>query len=109
MEGRDGHHRGAIVKTTSRDGQTIQLRRPIQLLYPLELEVTSDDKEVSADTPGSSNVVNPSEDTPVSDNSKDTLQQVTDTHVDIQRRPRRAAAQRGEDQRKACMLELEED
>ena len=86
----------------------MQLHRPIQLLYPLELEVTSDDKEASADTSGSSNVVNPSEVTTVSDNSRDTPQQATDTHVDIQRQPRRAAAQRGEDQRKACMIELED-
>ena len=66
-------------------------------------------KRQLADTSGSSNVVHPGEDTSVSDNSRDTSQQVTDTHVDIQRRPRRAAAQRGEDQRKACILELEED
>ena len=37
LKGRDGHCRAAIVKTTASDGQSVLLRRPIQLLYPLEL------------------------------------------------------------------------
>lgn len=34
---RDGKTRGAVVKVPDRNGQTITLRRPLQLLYPLEL------------------------------------------------------------------------
>ena len=37
LKGQDGHCRAATVKTTASDGQPVLLRRPIQLLYPLEL------------------------------------------------------------------------
>ena len=35
--GRDGHTRAAVVKTTANDGRSVLLRRPVQLLYPMEL------------------------------------------------------------------------
>ncbi len=37
ITGRDGKTRGAVVKVPYRSGRTITLRRPLQLLYPLEL------------------------------------------------------------------------
>ena len=47
MKSRDRQISGPILKTTSSDGQTIHLNRPIQHLYPLEVQAQSD---VSADT-----------------------------------------------------------
>lgn len=37
MRGRDGQTRAAVVMVASRDRQHLLLKRPIQLLYPLEL------------------------------------------------------------------------
>ena len=41
MRGRDGQTRAAIVKVASRDRQHSILKRPIQLLYPLEIQYES--------------------------------------------------------------------
>ena len=38
MKGRDGFIRGATVKIGNKDGQKVLLNRPIQLLYPLEVQ-----------------------------------------------------------------------
>ena len=38
MRGRDGQTRAAIVKVASHDRQHLILKRPIQLLYPLEIQ-----------------------------------------------------------------------
>ena len=37
MEGRDGQTRAAVVKVASRDQQHMILKKPVQLLYPLEI------------------------------------------------------------------------
>ena len=37
MSGRDGLTRAAVVKVATRDRQHLVLKRPVQLLYPLEL------------------------------------------------------------------------
>ena len=41
MKGQDGLTRAAVVKIASRDRQHSVLRRPIQLLYPLEIHCES--------------------------------------------------------------------
>ena len=56
IKGRDGQIRGAEVKVVKRDRQQDLLRRPIQLLYPLEVcilnppDATTDPEISSADT-----------------------------------------------------------
>ena len=37
LNGRDGHPRAALVRVATRDRQHVLLRRPLQLLYPLEI------------------------------------------------------------------------
>ena len=61
LESRDGCYRAAIVKTRTSDGRLEQLRRPIQLLYPLELKSPSDSSEMTAANDTSSEIVSPSE------------------------------------------------
>ena len=41
ITGRDGRVRAAIITVPSRDGQTSTYQRPIQLLYPVEMDVTT--------------------------------------------------------------------
>ena len=49
IQGSDSHVRGAIIKLPGKGNQTKLLRRPLQCLYPLELDyVGCDDKERSA-------------------------------------------------------------
>ena len=43
ITGRDGRHRGAVIRVPTKDGRTTILRRPLQLLYPLEIK--SEDPE----------------------------------------------------------------
>ena len=40
LNGRDGRPRAALVRLSSRDRQHIFLKRPLQLLYPLEIRTT---------------------------------------------------------------------
>ena len=37
LTGKDGHHRGAVLKVAARGGRAATLQRPLQLLYPLEI------------------------------------------------------------------------
>ena len=49
IQGSDGHVRAAIIKLPGKGNQTKLIRRPLQCLYPLELDyVGCDDKERSA-------------------------------------------------------------
>ena len=54
--GRDGHCRGATVRTVTRDRQQVLLRCTIQLLYPLELK-SPDDNKTSVDESSESEVM----------------------------------------------------
>ena len=62
-KGRDGHYKAGVVRTTNLDGQPELLRRPIQLLYPLESKNPSDSHELksSAEKVSDSDIVSPSE------------------------------------------------
>ena len=104
MRGADGHIRGATVKTTTSDGRSILLNRPIQLLYPLEVqdqEPIADEgpnKEDPDDVPdGTSEVPTP----PDKESEPDMRKPA--------RRSQRVAAQRADARRKACVFELEDD
>ena len=49
IQGSDGHVRGAVIRLPGRGNQTKLLRRPLQCLYPLELDhVSCDNKEEGA-------------------------------------------------------------
>ena len=53
MKGQDGHIRGATVKMADSDGRNILLNRPVQLLYPLEVQdqnPTSDKDKIEAES-----------------------------------------------------------
>ena len=103
MKGRDGRIRGVTVKMANKDGKQSLLNRPIQLLYPLEVkchETTSEEGEVtqnSNDQRHDSQVPSPS--------NSDSDKNAGGTPQPI--RPRRAAAQRADERRNACMFELE--
>ena len=105
LEGCDGHYRAAIMKTT-RDGRLEQLHRPIQLLYPLELKSPSDSSETTAANETSSEKVNRSEEFPT---DKDAEEKGTGTLSQPRRQSRRVAAQQGNERRKVCMFELNDD
>ena len=47
--GRDGLHRGAVLRVAARGEQATTLRRPLQLLYPLEINCSSDRDDQAAD------------------------------------------------------------
>ena len=105
MKGRDGQIRGATVKTTSSDGRTTHLNRPIQRLYPLEVQAQSD---ASADTSTLESDASRQTDTstPVRDF---TGPRDVETSPDRDgRRSRRAAALQADDRRRACDIQLTE-
>ena len=41
LTGKDGHHRGAVLKVAARVGQATTLQKPLHLLYPLEIHNSS--------------------------------------------------------------------
>lgn len=88
MSGRDGLTRAATVKVVSRDRQQSMLRRPIQLLYPLEIHCES------VDTSPTEPTLDPK--TPKSQ-----------PELSKQARPRRAAAKRADEMRREWIAELE--
>lgn len=90
MEGRDGLIRGAVVRVACRDKQHLYLRRPIQLLYPLEVH-----SQQSYSTPEPQGL--PDEITP----------EVGDVNEQV--RPRRAASRKADETMKGWIADLEED
>jgi len=95
IKGRDGLIRGAVVKLTNKEGREILLNRPVQLLYPLEVQKTGSDENVN--NPG----------VPIND-SKEVPNPSAELSVSKTPRPtRRAAAQRADASMKACMFELD--
>ena len=97
IAGRDGRTRGAVVKVASRNRQHSLLRRPVQLLYPLE--VRSPHAAQVSNEPGPE-AMSQEDSFPT-----DTLQDPPDREP--RRRSQRSAARQANDRRKACMLELE--
>ncbi len=90
--GRDGHTRGAVLRLSTKGGRTTMLQRPIQRLYPLEINCHKRDSE--GGEMGTA-------DTGRSEDSADVIKS--------RRPPRRAAALRASDRIKACALELTHD
>lgn len=96
--GKDGRVRGAVLKLPAKDGQTTLLRRPLQLLYPLEINC-----QVGEQTSAK-------EDSNSADEGE--LEQ-TDEEAPSERatcrRSQRTAARQANNQLKACLFELKEN
>ena len=113
LKSRDGYCRGVIVKTIARIGQLELLRRPIQLLYPLELFGSLENhitpaENVESEDFGQDPTVNNS-DRQVADSSPENLADEANNSSNHRNRARHVAAQRGDEQKKACMIQLQED
>lgn len=89
MKGRDGIIRGAVVKFVCRGRQHLHLRRPIQLLYPLEVHAQQSDS-----TPESQGLPD------------EVMAEVSDVTERV--RPKRAASRKAEEIRKSWIVELED-
>ena len=94
MRGRDGQTRAAIVKVASRDRQHSILKRPIQLLYPLEIQYES------TETSRTKTTLDPES----NESSPDHIATLTE-----QIRPKRAAAKKADTVRREWIAELEKD
>ena len=109
MKGRDGFIRGATVKIGNKDGQKVLLNRPIQLLYPLEVQ----SQEPVSEEPNSPEATHEPEDVHdspgPSTSTCDDKQETEPATGDAPRRSSRAAAQRANANRMACMFELEDN
>ena len=107
MKGRDGQVRGATVRMANRDRQQVLLHRPIQLLYPLEVECVDDEQTVHSGTEDPEDSAGGIQKPPLADESTDGDGN-TNNQPETQRRSRRAAAQQADERRKACMFQLED-
>ena len=107
IEGRDGQIRGATIKMAKRDRQQDLLRRPIQLLYPLELccpnppEIGTEGLEESPE-----NVSPPGIGSTEGDENTENLH--SEVPQEFRRRSRRSTARRADERRKACMHQLQD-
>ena len=108
LEGCNGHY-SAIVKTMTSDGKPELLRRPIQRLYPLEVEGTKDSNETAAVNARSPEVASPSEKPPTDNLGEDRSSEGAVTTTAPHGQLRHIAAQQGEEGRKANVVELDED
>ena len=90
MKGRDNLVRGATVKIGTKDGRKLLLNRPIQLLYPLEVQSQEPDSEVSysvetesevdpGEIPESDDTETPAPDEPADDPSEPALREAPPT------------------------------
>ncbi len=98
--GKDGRVRGAVLKLPAKDGQTTLLRRPLQLLYPLEINCQIGEQNSMAEDTNSANEeeVEPEQ----------TDEEIPSEYV-ASRRSQRAAARQANDRLKACLVELNEN
>lgn len=98
IRGRDGEVRGAVVKMAKRHAQQEVLRRPIQLLYPLEvsqpMSATEDETAINKDNPPEVTTL-PEEDTSIESEG-------------LKGRSQRITARETDDRRRACMHQLED-
>ena len=99
LTGHDGLPRGALVRVASRDRQYILLKRPLQLLYPLEIREAEMLKVMSEDTSVFCH------DGPISDPVDESD---VSTSEEPERRSVRAAAKRANEERKIWIQELQD-
>ena len=96
--GKDGRVRGAVLKLSTKNGQTTLLRRPLQLLYPLEIDCHIDDLTGVANDMTSAVEWEPEQ------TDKEVPKEGT-----TRRRSQRVAARQANDRLKACLVELKEN
>ena len=101
LPGRDGQIRGAVVRIGARGEHSTLVRRPVQLLYPLEVrDAPRDDPSVPTDQ-----VATPEE-------AGSTNQVIVETPAQqghTMRRSKRIAANRSDDRRRALLLQAEDN
>ena len=100
IAGKDGRIRGAVVKVASQNRQHSLLRRPVQLLYPLEV-CSPHAAQVNSEPSNPGPETRSELDSYATDTVPDSPDQGT------RRRSQRDAAKQADDRRKACMIELE--
>ena len=108
IKGRDGVPRGATVKLAPKSGKWSLLHRPIQLLYPLEINLEGCGSETGNNPP----VADEQEPTGPKESSVDvnvSEKQRETQNEDPPRRPKRASAERSEVKRRLWIKELSED
>lgn len=105
ITGRDGKMRGAVVKVPGKSGRTTTLRRPLQLLYPLELKCKDQYERPGESTDPSDQTTEPSDQT-TEPSDQTTTEQTAENRVT---RPQRRAAANARDMVSAYLLELEDD
>ena len=103
IAGRDGSVRGAAVRLVSRNRQQTLIRRPIQLLYPLEIRDVQGDACVGPS--GGSVTHEPESQTPTQHTPTESP---TQQEEGARRWSKRIAANQSDDRRRAIMLQLEQ-
>ncbi len=96
FKGPDGVARGALVRLAAKDGRQSLLHRPIQRLYPLEVRQGAEEKHSTGDE-----AAGPSR-------KRDDAIPEPDGETN-RSRPKRIAAQKSEERRRAWIQELSED
>lgn len=91
LKGRDGLTRAAVVRVTASDRQHSTLKRPIQLLYPLEVHSETEPTSTKAISTQASKEIPPESST---------------TEITLSARPKRAAA---DEVRRGWIAELEDN
>ena len=109
VAGRDGKVRGATVRLPTKNRQPVLLRRPLRLLYPLEVR---SQEEGTATEAGTGDRVASK---PTTAEPKDEVGPGDEVDCPpeaprevVSRRPRRAAAKRADERRRACTFELDD-
>ena len=106
FKGRDGQIRGVTSKMTRRDRHQDLLRRPIRLVYPLEVYPNSPETEIE-DTENS-----PGNISPLELESREGDENMQNLHSgnpqETQRRSQRATAHQADERRKVCMYQLQD-
>ena len=106
LTGNDGHHRGAVLKVAARGEQATTLRRPLQLLYPLEIHCNLDKGEQEQAESATQEATKPSTDTPAEDHDRDEPT-VDDSHsVSKESSSKRSSALRAQERLKDWTAEL---
>ena len=100
IPGADGLPRSALVRVASRDSQHTLLKRPVQLLYPLEIS----QPEHLVNTSGGTTSIQPQP-----DKTPETCEPVTEPLKTCEpvRRPVRAAAKKAAERRRVWVKELQ--
>ncbi len=117
VAGRDGRIRGAVLRVSSPTGRPSTLRRPLQLLYPLEMNSCDShqpDMNLPAHEPRTDDVAD--HESPIAEELGEDVTDESDQFSNVSGRPRRAAAVRAREtvrnwiaQEESCESDTEVD